>query len=259
MKNKVILLIVFSFIICSCSKDEALKIALSKGAGSASYELYSKWLNSQNEKIEIINLYGLTPDDAVEMLKQCDGLVLTGGPDVHPVFFGREEDSSRCSIDNYRDTLEFALIRVAEELKMPVLGVCRGAQIFNVAYGGSLIIDIPDDTESEIPHQTSEGDVYHNISVEENSLLHSITESLFGTVNSNHHQSVDRLADGFIVTATTADGIVEAFENIDTDISFFLGVQWHPERMEIESRFSGPILIKFISEVKNSKLKILRK
>ncbi len=253
MKFKIFLLIIFVLGFVSCSQNNKVTIALSKSIGSANYEAYNSWLQSIEPDAKIINLYGLSPDEAVSELRDCDGLVLTGGPDVHPVYFNKTFDTARCQIDNYRDTLEFALIKEAEKMKIPILGICRGAQIFNVAYGGSLIVDIPEDTDSEISHQAADGDMNHNISVVDGSLLHKLSESLFGIVNSNHHQSVDRLADIFVVSATSPDGIIEAYEYKDNTKPFFLGVQWHPERLEFDSRFSAPIGVAFINAVKKNK------
>lgn len=250
------LLLLFIFI-SSCTQNEKTVIALSKGVGSENYLLYKKWLNSYNEKLEIINLYGLSYDEALEKLKECSGIILTGGPDVHPAFYGRGFDTSRCSIDSYRDTLEFRLINEINELKLPLLAICRGAQIMNVAYGGSLIVDIPDDFGNNISHQSSEGDVFHNISIEDGSMLNILSESAFGTVNSNHHQAVDSLADMFSISALSSDGIIEAFEYKDKSKPFMLAVQWHPERMEADSRLSQPLALKFIEEAEKYRLKVL--
>ena len=253
MKFKIFLLLFIVLGFVSCSQNNRVTIALSKGIGSEHYEAYNTWLHSIDKDIKIINLYGLTPDEAVSELQDCDGLVLTGGPDVHPFYFDKTFDTARCQIDSYRDTLEFALIKQAEKMKIPILGICRGAQIFNVAYGGSLIVDIPEDTDSEISHQAADGDMNHNISVLEGSLLHNLSESLYGIVNSNHHQSVDKLADIFVVSATSPDGIIEAYEYKDSAKPFFVGVQWHPERLESDNRFSEPIGSAFINAVKKNK------
>jgi len=146
--KKLITFIFFSILIVSCAGTRQHKIALSKGIGSANYEMYGKWVSRADSDAEIVNLYGLSISEALEKLNECDGLVLTGGPDVHPAYYNKGFDTARCSIDNYRDSLEFALIKSAEKLKLPVMAICRGAQIINVAYGGDLIVDIPQDTHS---------------------------------------------------------------------------------------------------------------
>ncbi len=247
--------IMFGLLAASCGNNK-VRIALSKGVGSVNYELYGKWMKSYDPDIVIVNLYGLKTSEAAAKLKECDGLVLTGGPDVHPAYFNMESDTARCSIEPYRDSLEFELIKISGEMNIPVLAVCRGAQIMNVAMGGNLIIDIPDDTESEIQHQVAGEDVFHNIQVTENSLLYALSESLFGTVNSNHHQAVGRLADVFEVSAKTSDGIIEAYEYKDKSKPFFVAVQWHPERLDSDSRFSEPIGAAFVKAVKSNKQKL---
>lgn len=253
MRFRIFLLLILVVGFFSCSDNNKVKIALSKGIGSANYELYASWLNKIDGEVEIINLYDLSVEDALKELESCNGLVLTGGPDVHPRYYGKDFDTARCKIDLYRDSLEFALIKKAEQMKLPVLAICRGLQIINVAYGGSLIVDIPEDTESEIPHQIVDSDVYHNVSVVEGTLLHSISESLFGVVNSNHHQAIDRIADVFVVNAVSPDGIIEGIEYKDKDKPFFIGVQWHPERMETDNRLSEYIGIAFLNEVRKKK------
>lgn len=233
----------------SCSQKPSITIAISKASGSKNYELYSKWLKSTDDNISVVDLYGLSYDEAIKELEKCDGLVLSGGPDVHPVFFNKSFDTARCSIENYRDTLEFELIKKSELMKIPVLAICRGAQIINVAYGGDLIIDIPEDTKSAIKHQISNEDAFHEISISEGSILHKISGSLTGLVNSNHHQSVDRLSNKYVIVAKSNDGIIEAFENKDKLLPYFMAVQWHPERLETNSKFSRPIAESFLKEV----------
>lgn len=253
MTMKRILLVLILMSIVSCSHVSNIKIAISKGSGSKNYEQYSNWLRSVDDDVTVVDLYGLSYHEALVALEDCDGLVLSGGPDVHPAYFGKSYDSVRCSIDSFRDTLEFELIKKTEFLQVPILAICRGAQIINVAYGGSLIVDIPEDIESSILHQIPNKDAYHNISVTEGSLLHSISGTLSDTVNSNHHQSVDKLADRFVIVATSQDGIIEAFENKNKFLPYLLAVQWHPERLDPNSRFSRPIAESFLNEVRKNK------
>lgn len=255
--QKYFVFIFISLFIVSCQKDDKLKIAISKGVGSVKYEMYEKWLKNADTEIEVINLFGMSTAKAVETLKECDGLLLSGGPDVHPVFFGKPEDSSRCEIEPYRDTLEFELIKIAEKRNIPILAICRGAQILNIAHGGDLIVDILEDTQSEIPHQTAGEDIFHPIKVADSSRLYKISDAISGTVNSNHHQSVGRLADVFKVSAVSPDGIIEAYEAKDNSSPLVIAVQWHPERLENESRFSSPIAAEFIKEVRKFKHKRL--
>ncbi|PKL85223.1 MAG: hypothetical protein CVV22_08785 [Ignavibacteriae bacterium HGW-Ignavibacteriae-1] len=241
--------LIFALLIIICAacapKEKPLIIALSKGAGSESYEKYEKWLKSTNPNIECIDLFFIDKDEALKVLERADGVVLTGGPDVHPFHYGKDFDTSRCEIDLVRDTLEFEIIRIARSKGIPMLAVCRGAQIINVAFGGTLIVDIPEDTDSEVIHQVEEGDAMHEIIIED-SYLSKISGVRTAYVNSNHHQAVDALAAGLKATARTADGIVEAFEYTDQKSNFMIAVQWHPERMDKSDTLSASIAKEFL-------------
>lgn len=250
VKLQFILFLLLTSFLISCQPQKT-KILFSKAVGSSSYEQYVKWIQNSYPDVECINTYELDYDDALDLLTGSHGLVLTGGPDVHPGRFGRAADSVFCSIDLYRDTLEFALIEKALELKIPILGICRGEQIINVALGGSLIVDIPTEVEEHVIHQKSESyNSFHDILIMENSILNDTEEAITAKVNSNHHQSVGKLADDLKATAFTSDGIVEAFEWNEPDgKSFMLAVQWHPERMEKDDLLAKKILNIFLKSV----------
>jgi putative glutamine amidotransferase len=216
-----------------------LKIAFSRCSGTPKYELYTHWIRHVAPDAECIDLFTLAPDSACKLLSACDALILTGGPDVHPARFGKQGNEDRCSIDEDRDTLEFALIQKAAALNMPVLGICRGMQILNVAHGGSLIIDIPADAATQIIHRCEEGDCMHRISVDTTSALYHCTKQGCGTVNSFHHQAVDRVADCFVISARSDDKLPEALEWKDpAGKPFLLAVQWHPERLDFDDPFA---------------------
>jgi putative glutamine amidotransferase len=139
----------FMFITASANplqaQDQPL-IAISRGSSSESYLAYGAWLKNIDREVRWVDMSVYPVDSALAILDKCSGLLLSGGDDVYPGRYGRESDTSRCDKpDHERDALEFALIRKAEELGLPVLGICRGLQILNVVYGGSLIIDIPQD------------------------------------------------------------------------------------------------------------------
>lgn len=252
MKNIIKLLIFFNsfflFYSCATENEEALRIALSKGSGSESYENYSKWLEAYNyKKVEFFDLHKYDYKEADSILRTCSALLLTGGPDVHPGRFNKENDTSRCSIDLVRDTLEFNSFHTAIEQKMPILGICRGLQLINVALGGDLIIDIPDDTQSKIVHQQETGDSFHEIILDENSYLFNLVKKSKGNVNSNHHQGINNLAEELKLNAKTKDNIIEGIEwENNNNKSWLLAVQWHPERLDIHSPFSGPIAMEFL-------------
>ena len=160
--------------------------------------------------------------------------MLTGGVDVDPALYGATERHPTVEIDAERDTYEFSLARLALERDMPLLAICRGAQVVNVVAGGTLIQDIPSARSGALGHQQSgaKDQPSHPVHVVAGTCLsHLFPGSADGAraldVNSRHHQSVDRLAPGFIVSATAPDGIIEAFER--PGARFCLGVQWHPE------------------------------
>jgi len=177
----------------------------------------------------------LTPDDRLPAaLDGCDAVMLTGGVDVDPVLYGATERHPTVEVDAGRDAYESALAQLALDRDMPLLAICRGAQLVNVVAGGTLIQDIPSANTDALEHQQAgaKDQTSHAVRVVGGTCLsHLFPGSASGEraleVNSRHHQSVDRLAPGFIVSATAPDGIIEAFER--PGARFCLGVQWHPE------------------------------
>ncbi len=259
IKQKIIFIFAFIFLISACSEQRTIKIALSKGKGSLSYEKYANWLKSINEKIECFDLYHINFDSAMNVLNECDGLILTGGPDVHPGRYDKIHDTIRCEIDEYRDSLEFAIIRKALDKNLPILGICRGQQILNVAFGGSLIVDIPQDIGTDVNHRCDNPDsCFHRIKIQKNSMLYRLVSLNEGVVNSNHHQAIGKLSDELMVTSLTDDGIIESVEWKDkVNKPFLLAVQWHPERLDRNIPFSLAIGEAFLDNVykyRNNKL-----
>lgn len=155
---------------------------------------------------------------------------MTGGEDVNPELYGRPGYKDLCELpDNFRDSIEKVMILYAMNEKRPMLGICRGQQIINVVNGGTLIPDIPTSIpHSVIPHR-SKSDSAHLVTAFENSWMDFPGESRIHWVNSRHHQSVDRVADGFKIAAKSADGIIESIEIDDGLHPFVICVQWHPE------------------------------
>jgi putative glutamine amidotransferase len=226
-----------------------LIIAISKGHGSNHYINYIPWIKSSEKDLEIIDMIEMNPEEAAIALEKCDGLVLSGGADVDPAKYGKESEISRCEVDSRRDSIEFALIKKARKMKLPILGICRGEQILNVAFGGSLITDIPTDIGSNYHSCPNPDTCYHEITIKKGSLLNRLCNLNFGKINTNHHQSVDRIAQQFRVSAKSDDGVVEAYEwKNPKGKPFLLAVQWHPERLERNSAFSQPILTAFIKK-----------
>lgn len=171
-------------------------------------------------------------DEAVPtLLGRIDGLLLTGGGDVDPTLYGSEPTKEMYGIDPKRDRFEIALVREAHRRKMPVLAICRGIQILNVALGGTLIEDIPDEIGSSQSHAEI-GDrvyeTYQNVRIDDSCGLAALVGTTELGVNSIHHQALRRVADGIHPVAWADDGVIEAIEADDADWPL-IGVQWHPE------------------------------
>lgn len=162
-----------------------------------------------------------------------DGLVLGGGCDVDPARYGQVvRPGVGVKVDPARDATDFALFERAWKESMPVLGICRGLQVINVALGGTLVQDIPSERPSPVAHQRSEKEKTrrdHTVRVADGTLLREIAGTTEISVNSRHHQAIERPARGLIVSANAPDGTIEAVEG-DRN-RWLVGVQWHPENL----------------------------
>jgi putative glutamine amidotransferase len=146
-----------------------------------------------------------------------------------------------------------AILEKANRLNMPVFGVCRGLQVLNVFYGGSLYPDIPERFDTSVVHRTSDRsfDAMHPVSPVEGSWLKALTGVSSGEVNSMHHQGIHRLALPLKASAYSPDSLIEAIERIETDMApFLMAVQWHPERLGLDHPLSGPLANRFIQAAK---------
>ena len=164
------------------------------------------------------------PDQAVQDALTCDGLLLPGGGDMDPKFYGQERIPACGEPNLLRDAAEPLLLRAFLAADKPVLGICRGIQVMNAVLGGDLYQDIK--PFEHLPHNGHWAKV-HTVTVRRGTLLSRILGQDTVLVNSQHHQAVDRVAPGFTLAALSEDGIVEAIEK--PDAGFCLGVQWHPE------------------------------
>ncbi|HAX47653.1 MAG TPA: gamma-glutamyl-gamma-aminobutyrate hydrolase family protein [Ignavibacteria bacterium] len=209
---------------------------------------YYKWLEENDLPYIILDWEKNNFDD----IKKCSALLLTGGVDIFPEFYNDWEDGKKR--EDYipaRDGFEFKLLEFAFENKYPVLGICRGLQVINCKLNGSLINDIETIRNTNHRKISETEDRLHGVNVKSNTLLLEVVGETSGIINSSHHQAIDRLGEGLLVSARADDGIIEAIEwETKTGKPFMLAVQWHPERMpDKNSRFSKNIIDKFREEI----------
>jgi putative glutamine amidotransferase len=177
----------------------------------------------------------LEPSGRAELVKRLQGVLLTGGGDVDPARFGEAPHPTTADVSAARDGLEIELTRWAIATRTPLLAICRGLQVLNVALGGSLHQDIPSEPGSPLDHSQvallgSRGTAVHQVKVQDGSRLAGILGALEVDVNSFHHQAIHRLGRGLKDVAWAPDSIIEGMELVD-DSRFAVGVQWHPEEL----------------------------
>jgi len=168
-----------------------------------------------------------------ETFDSIDGLILSGGGDIYPSFFGEKDQGSLWRVDRERDGTEISLAKWALTEGLPVLAICRGLQVLNVASGGTLIQDIPTQVENALSHSSVAGRpvprIAHSVEVESNTRLATLIGAGTMGVNSAHHQAAKAIGSDLVATARAPDGVVEGLEA--PDHAFCIGVQWHPEVM----------------------------
>ncbi|HEX4345645.1 MAG TPA: gamma-glutamyl-gamma-aminobutyrate hydrolase family protein [Solirubrobacteraceae bacterium] len=173
----------------------------------------------------------LDTDSIEPLLDGLCGLCLSGGPDLHPTVYGAAPHPALGPTEPHLDLFEVALLRAAEARDLPVLAICRGLQVLNVARGGTLVQDLPSERPSSVVHrQLAPGRIAtHDVALEAGSRVADALGVLDTRTNSFHHQAVDVLGDGLRAVGWAIDGVVEALEA--TDRSFMIAVQWHAESM----------------------------
>ena len=179
-----------------------------------------------------------------QLVGQIDGLLLTGGGDIDPVFYREERHATVDDAEPGRDEFELDLARRAMQSNLPLLAICRGAQVLNVAAGGTLVQDIPSAVQTTLEHSLTEpkNSIAHDVKITPGSrlqtvLAHAVTGEHTCRVNSRHHQSAGRIGEFLVASAMADDGVVEAIEAPDQD--FCVGVQWHPENFWRTGEFKG--------------------
>lgn len=187
-------------------------------------------------------------------LEMIDGLLLTGGGDIAPLLYGENPTEQVDSISWERDRQEIALCNFASEMGIPIFGICRGLQVINVAFGGTLYQDIHkqiDGTLGHSPSATSRDQLYHSVKIDKDSKLYSIFREDEIHVNSFHHQAAKDLGKGLKISAFSTDGIIEAIESQENN--FIVGVQWHPEDLVVKHPKFLSLFISFVEESKKAK------
>lgn len=183
-------------------------------------------------------------------LELCDGVLFTGGDDICPSHYGKEPSRHLGKLQPNRDKLELAFFKAAAEADKPILAICRGAQLVNVALGGTLIQDIPTEAPSGILHRQSEGkfDYSHEVNVLADTPLAELMGAERIRVNSFHHQAIDALAPSLSVSALADDGIIEAAYMRD---KYYVRIyQWHPERLWDKDSYNKAVFTDFIRACK---------
>ncbi len=187
-----------------------------------------------------------TSDTMIRLLDIVDGILLTGGYDIHPSYYKEDPLPSLEYTDQHIDAMQIAFAQEVFQRKIPVLAICRGAQLVNVMAGGTLFQDTKMFSGQTLQHMQNakRGEAAHSLSIKKGSRLHAI----FGKqvrVNSFHHVCIHDVGKNLLITATASDGIPEAIESSDPDY-FALGVQWHPEMMFTTTKTMRPLFSAFI-------------
>jgi len=233
------------------SKQEVVFIGITET--EASYENYPLWIKGNDDTIEIIKLTPKNFDD----LYKCLGIVLSGGIDIHPKFYGNirlNYPNAPEIFKEERDEFEIKVFEVSQKVDLPVLAICRGMQLVNVCMGGTLIQDIEENKKSNHRKQNNI-DGIHDIKIDRDSFLFSLCNTEAVTINSAHHQGLDVIASELRVSARSSDGVAEVIERKKlTKYPFFLEVQGHPERfarLQPNNIFIHNIRLQFIEAAKN--------
>lgn len=192
-------------------------------------EAYPNAIKNSGGELKMIE----TKEEIDNLIQNADGILLPGGADVNPVLYNEEKKEYCGKINDKKDDFEIYLIEKAREKKIPILGICRGIQVLNVKFGGTLYQDIGKDMRNSLNHDRFDNGprsfLAHEVSIEESSMLHKILGTDRVETNSLHHQGVKDLGQGLVATGFTSDGLVEALEM--PSYPYLVAVQWHPEEL----------------------------
>lgn len=183
----------------------------------------------------------------------CNGIILSSGEDIDPNSFGAHPSPKIQNTNRKRDLTEIELVKCAQKQSKPILGLCRGATMLNVAFGGTVIQDIETSNPNAINHnqQAARSEPTHYIQIDKMSRLYQIIGNSNIQVNSLHHQAIDQLAPNLKKVAVAPDGIIEAVEGADKTSSMIMGIQWHPEEMASEDTTMQGLFDAFVMTCKN--------
>ena len=233
-------------ILSACQKQEKITIILSKASSN-----YIKWIEDEN--VIILDAYTIKNTDSI--LVVADGIILTGGEDINPLEYNDTSNIKVCGKINFsRDTLERKLFDFAFKNKLPLVGVCRGMQMMNVASGGTLYGDIPTEIGTTVVHRNN-GEVMHEIALScENikyiNLIFPLLKDTF-LVNSWHHQGLKDISQNLNVIARSYDGLPEAVVMNDSVHPFMIAVQFHPERLGKDNTIHKQMRSSFFRAISN--------
>lgn len=204
----------------------------------------------QNGALPLLLPYVEAPSVMDQFVARCDGFFFSGGVDIHPRHYGAEISAQCGETSEKRDVLELSIAQKALESGKPILGICRGAQLLNVACGGSLYQDLPSESPSQILHRQAEGlfAFSHDVNILPDSPLFQLVGQERMRANSFHHQAVKRLGRGLSVMALADDGIIEGFYG--TGKQYLRAYQWHPERLFEYDEANKSLFIDFINACK---------
>ena len=199
--------------------------------------------------VPILMPYTTDEEQINTALDICDGFLFTGGGDIDPTYYGEARLPECGETDPERDVPEMALLKRALDTGKPIMAICRGMQILNVALGGTLWQDLPSQIPSEINHRVIPGtETAHSVSIIKGTPLHKLIGKESIEVNTVHHQGIKKLADGLIHSAIAPDGIIEAYYSESE--RYVRAYQWHPERIYKVCGESAPIFADFIAACK---------
>lgn len=192
--------------------------------------------------------YTANPESIEMFVSLCDGFIFAGGADIEPARYGEEKHPLCGETTPYRDEVEFLAFEKIMETEKPIMGICRGSQLINVALGGTLYQDIPSEIKTDLTHKQEHphSEPAHEANVVSGSLLHSLIGKSRIHINSLHHQAIKALGDGLTPMAVADDGVIEAI--VKDGERLIWGFQWHPEKTFDNSEDSRIIFKKFIEE-----------